>query len=139
LIRSWLDFLDGSKHPEPTAGVFVLWLAVALIGFAAVSIAYVRDKDGALRASELSGAWLRRVSYAASRSFDRFVSEPVTTIAVRIGERWIPAGDGGMVSAVGATGRLVVAGARLPVVPVAIAIAVILTVVVGLVSPGLLR
>jgi NADH:ubiquinone oxidoreductase subunit 5 (subunit L)/multisubunit Na+/H+ antiporter MnhA subunit len=139
LIRSWLDFLDGSKHPEPTAGVFVLWLAVALIGFAAVSIAYVRDKDGALRASELSGAWLRRVSYAASRSFDRFVSEPVTSIAVRIGERWIPAGDGGVVSAVGATGRLVVAGARLPVVPVAIAIAVILTVVVGLVSPGLLR
>jgi hypothetical protein len=44
-----------------------------------------------------------------------------------------------VVRAVDATGRLVVSGARLPVVPVAIAIAVILTVVVGLVSPGVLR
>jgi hypothetical protein len=63
----------------------------------------------------------------------------VTLIALRIGERWMPAGDGGVVSALDATGRLVVAGARLPLVPVAIAIAVILTVVVGLVSPGVLR
>ena len=55
LIRGWLDFLDGGKHPEPSAGVLVLWVFVALIGFAAVSIAYVRDKDGALRASEISG------------------------------------------------------------------------------------
>jgi NADH:ubiquinone oxidoreductase subunit 5 (subunit L)/multisubunit Na+/H+ antiporter MnhA subunit len=139
LVRGWLDFLDGSKHPEPAAGVLVLWLAVALIGFAAVSIAYVRDKDGAVRASQLSGAWLRRLSYAGSRNFDRFIVTPVTVIALRIGERWLPAGDGGVVRAVGATGRLVVAGARLPVVPVAIAIAVILTVVVGLVSPGVLR
>jgi hypothetical protein len=139
LIRGWLDFLDGGKHPEPTVGVFVLWLAVALIGFAAVSIAYVRDKDGALRASELSGAWLKRISYTGSRSFDRFIVAPVTLIALRIGERWIPAGDRGVVGALDATGRLVVAGARLPVLPVAIVIAVILTVIVGLVSPGLLR
>ena len=139
LIRGWLDFLDGGKHPEPTVGVFVLWLAVALIGFAAVSIAYVRDKDGALRASELSGAWLRRISYTGSRNFDRFIVAPVTLIALRIGERWIPAGDRGVVGALDATGRLVVAGARLPVLPVAIVIAVILTVIVGLVSPGLLR
>lgn len=139
LIRGWLDFLDGNKHPEPTVGVFVIWLAVALVGFAAVTIAYVRDKDGALRASELSGAWLRRLTYIGSRNFDRFIVAPVVTIALRVGERWIPAGDGGVVRALDATGRLVVAGARLPVVPVAIAIAVILTVVVGLVSPGVLR
>ena len=139
LIRGWLDFLDGNKHPEPTAGVFVLWLVVALIGSAAVTTAYVRDKDGALRASELSGAWLRRLTYAGSKNFDRFIVAPVTAIALRVGERWIPAVDWGVVGALDATGRLVAAGARLPVVPVAIAIAVILTVVVGLVSPGVLR
>jgi NADH:ubiquinone oxidoreductase subunit 5 (subunit L)/multisubunit Na+/H+ antiporter MnhA subunit len=139
LIRGWLDFLDGSKHPEPNVGVFVLWLAVVLIGFAAVSIAYVRDKDGAHRASELSGAWLRRLSYVGSSTFDRFIVAPVTLIALRMGERWIPAGDGGVVNALDATGRLVIVGARLPVLPVAIAVAVILTVIVGLVSPGVLR
>ena len=138
-IRGWLDFLDGNKHPEPTAGVFVLWLAVALIGFAAVTIAYVRNKDGALRASAIAGAWLRRLSYVSSRNFNRFIVAPVTLIALRIGERWIPAGDGGVVGALDATGHLVVAGARLPVLPIAIVIAVVLTVVVGLVSPGLLR
>jgi NADH:ubiquinone oxidoreductase subunit 5 (subunit L)/multisubunit Na+/H+ antiporter MnhA subunit len=138
-IRGWLDFLDGNKHPGPTAGVFVLWLAVVLIGFAAVSIAYVRDKEGALRASELSGTWLRRLSCTGSRSFDRFIVAPVTLIALRIGERWIPAGDKGVAGAVDATGRLVVAGVRLPVLPVVIVIAVILTVIVGLVSPGVLR
>jgi len=138
-IRGWLDFLDGNKHPGPTAGVFVIWLAVALIGFAVVTVAYIRDKDGALRASELGGVWLRRLSYVGSRNFDRFIVAPVTLIALRIGERWLPAGDGRVVSALDATGRLVVAGARLPVVPVAIVIAVILTVVVGLVSPGVLR
>jgi len=138
-IRGWLDFLDGNRHPGPTAGVFVIWLAVALIGFAAVTIAYVQDKDGALRASELSGVWLRRLSYAASRNFDRYIVAPVTLIALRIGDRWIPAADGGVIGALDATGRIVVAGARLPVVPVAIAIAVILTVLVGLISPGLLR
>ena len=139
LIGGWLDFLDGGKHPQPSVGVLALWVAVALIGFAAVSIAYLRDKDGALRASELSGAWLRRISYGGSRNFDRFIVAPVTLIALRIGERWIPAADGGVVRAVDTTGRLVVSGARLPVVPVAIAIAVILIVVVGFVSPGVLR
>ena len=139
LVRGWLDFLDGSKHPEPSFAVFVLWLAVPLIGFAAVSIAYLRDKDGALRASELSGAWLRRLTYTSSRNFERFIVAPVTLIALRLGERWIPAGDRGVAGTVDATGRLVVAGVRLPVVPVVIAIAVVLTVVVGMVSPGVLR
>jgi NADH:ubiquinone oxidoreductase subunit 5 (subunit L)/multisubunit Na+/H+ antiporter MnhA subunit len=138
-IRGWLDFLDGNKHPGPTAAVYVLWLAVALIGFAVVTIAYVRDKDGALRASELSGAWLRRLSYTGSKNFDRFIVAPVTLIALRIGERWIPAGDGGVAGALDTTGRLFSASARLPVVPVAIAIAVILTVVVGFASAGVLR
>jgi len=96
----------------------------------------LQDKDGALRASELSGVWLRRLSYAASRNFDRYIVAPVTLIALRIGDRWIPAADGGVIGALDATGRIVVAGARLPVVPVAIAIAVILTVLVGLISPG---
>ena len=139
LIRGWLDFLDGHAHPQPSVGVFVLWLAVALAGFAAAAIAYTRDKDGALRASAVSGAWLARMTQAAERSFDRFLVAPLVAIAARLDGRWIPAGEGGIVLALDAAGRLAVAGGRLPVLPFAIAIAVVLAVVVGLVSPGVFK
>jgi NADH:ubiquinone oxidoreductase subunit 5 (subunit L)/multisubunit Na+/H+ antiporter MnhA subunit len=139
LIPRWLEFLDGSKHPVPSAGVYVLWLAVALVGFAAAAIAYMRDKDGALRASALSGAWLGRWSNAANRNVDRFLVAPLAAVAARLDGRWIPAGEGGIGGALDATGRLAGAANRLPVVPVVIVVAVVLTVLVGLVAPGLLR
>ncbi|HXM71989.1 MAG TPA: proton-conducting transporter membrane subunit [Candidatus Dormibacteraeota bacterium] len=139
LIGGWLDFLDGHKHPVPPAGAYVLWIAVALVGFGAAAIAYTRDKDGALRASAVSGAWLSRLSYAASRNVDRFLVAPVAAIAARLESRWIPAGEGGIGGALDATGRFAAAGARLPVLPVAIGIAVVLAVVVGLVSPGVFK
>jgi NADH:ubiquinone oxidoreductase subunit 5 (subunit L)/multisubunit Na+/H+ antiporter MnhA subunit len=139
LIRGWLDFLDGHKHPQPSVGVYVLWLAVALLGFAAAAIAYTRDKDGALKASAVAGARLGRWSDASARTFDRFLVAPVALIGSRIDARWIPAGEGGLAGALDATGRLVVAGNRLPVVPVLIVIVVVLTVVVGLVAPGVVK
>jgi hypothetical protein len=64
---------------------------------------------------------------------------PVTDIAVRIGERWIPAGDGEVGSALDTTGQLFVSSVRIPVLPLVILLAVILTVVVGLVAPGVFR
>lgn len=138
LIRGWLDFLDGAKHPAPAAGTYVLWIAVALIGFAVVAFAYVRDKDGALRASALSGAWLDRWVSAAGSTVDRFVFTPLSGIATRT-DRWISRGDEGLAGAVEATGRLGALGSRLPGLPVAILAAVILALVVGLVAPGVLR
>jgi hypothetical protein len=139
LIPRWLEFLDGSKHPVPSAGVYMLWLAVALIGFAAAAIAYMRDKDGALKASAVSGAWLGRGSSVANRNFDRFLVAPLAAIAVRLDGRWIPAGEGGIGGALDATGRLAAAANRLPALPVVIVIAVVLTVVMALVVPGVLR
>jgi hypothetical protein len=139
LIPRWLEFLDGSKHPAPSAGRYVLWLAVALVGFAAAAIAYTRDKDGAMRASALSGSWLGRLLNGADRNVDRFLVTPLAMIVARLDARWIPAGEGGIAGALDTTGRLTVAANRLPVVPVVIAIAVVLTVVVGLVAPGVLR
>ncbi|HEY4913067.1 MAG TPA: proton-conducting transporter membrane subunit [Candidatus Dormibacteraeota bacterium] len=139
LIRGWLDFLDGGKHPQPSAGAYVLWVAVALIGFAIPALAYLRDKDGALHVSAWAGAWLRRLSYRTASSLQRFIVAPVTEIALRLGERWIPVGDGTVGGALDTTGRLVVAGARLPVVPLVIVAAVVLTVIVVLVAPGVLR
>jgi NADH-quinone oxidoreductase subunit L len=137
--RVGLDFLDGSKHPAPAVGAYVLWVAVALIGFGAAAFAYVRNKDGALKASALAAAWLGRIADAGSRSFARFIVAPATEIAIRIGDRWIPVGDAAVGSAVETTGRFAVAGTRLPVLPVVVAIAVVLTLVVGLAAPGVFK
>lgn len=139
LVRGWLDFLDGHPHPAPSAGVYALWIAVPLVGFAVAAIAYTRDKDGALRASAVSGGWLARLSDAASRNFDRFLVAPVAVIATRLDGRWIPAGEGGIGGALDATGRFAGSGGRWPVLPVAIGIAVVLVVIVGLVSPGVFK
>ncbi len=138
LIRGWLDFLDGGKHPTPAAGAYVLWFAVVLAGFAVVAFAFVRDKDGALRASALSRAWLDTWVVASARTVDRFLFAPATDIATRT-DRWVSRGDESLASAVEATGRLAALGSRLPGLPVAILVAVILALVVGLVAPGVLR
>jgi hypothetical protein len=139
LPRLGLDFLDGNKHPAPGVGAYVLWVAVALIGFAAAAFAYVRNKDGALKASAFAAAWLDRLGVAGSRSFAHFIVAPATEIAVRIGDRWIPVGDAGVVSAVETTGRFAAAGTRLPVLPVVVALAVVLTLVAGLAAPGVFK
>jgi len=138
-VRGWLDFLDGHKHPASDAGAYVLWIFIVLIGIAAASLAYVRNKDGALKASAVAGARLSRLAWAGSRNVDRFIVAPLTELARRTGDRWIPAGDLRLASALDATGRLIVAGTRLPVLPVVIVTAVILTLVVGLLSPGVFK
>jgi NADH:ubiquinone oxidoreductase subunit 5 (subunit L)/multisubunit Na+/H+ antiporter MnhA subunit len=137
--RLGLDFLDGNKHPSPAVGAYVLWAAVALIGFGAAAFAYLRNKDGALKASALAAAWLGRIGDAGSRTFARFIVAPASEIAIRLGDRWIPVGDAAVGSAVETTGRFAVAGARLPVLPVVIALAVVLTLVVGLAAPGVFK
>jgi NADH:ubiquinone oxidoreductase subunit 5 (subunit L)/multisubunit Na+/H+ antiporter MnhA subunit len=139
LIHGWLDFLDGNKHPTPTPGAYAVWVVVALIGFSLPVLAYVRDQDGALHVSAWAGVWLRRLTYLTSSSFERFIVAPVSEIAVRLGERWIPVVDAGAGGTLDTSGRLVVYGARLPVLPVVIVMAVVLTVVVGLVAPGVFR
>ncbi len=137
--RVGLDFLDGNKHPAPSFAAYALWVAVILIGFAAVAIAYVRNKDGALKASAVAAAWLDRLGAAGSRGFARFIVAPVTEIAIRIGDRWIPAGDAAVGSALETTGRFAVMGAGLPVLPIFVALAVVLTLVVALASPGVFK
>jgi NADH:ubiquinone oxidoreductase subunit 5 (subunit L)/multisubunit Na+/H+ antiporter MnhA subunit len=139
LVRFWLDFLDGNKHPVPSAGAYVVWLVVALIGFAVVATAYFSNRESALKASALAGAWLTTLGDVGSTYFARFIVAPATEIAIRIGDRWIPQGDAGLGSAVDTTGRFAVMGARLPVIPILVALAVVLTLVVGLASPGVFK
>ena len=139
LIHGWLDLLDGNQHPAPAAGRYILWILVALIGFGLPVLAYLRDRDGALLVSAWAGSWLRRLTYTASSTFNRFIGVPVSEIAMRLGERWIPASDRGVGGAVETSGRLLVSSARLPVLPLVILSAVILALIVGLLAPGVFK
>jgi NADH:ubiquinone oxidoreductase subunit 5 (subunit L)/multisubunit Na+/H+ antiporter MnhA subunit len=138
VIRNWLDFLDGQKHSVPAAGSFVLWFAIALVGFAAVSFAYLRNRDGALAASA-AGSWrMARASATFGALVDRFVVAPTTDIARRLGE-WIPAGDAAIGRAADVTGQVVMATGRLPAIPLVLMLAVVLAVVLALIAPGVWR
>ena len=138
MVRGWLDFLDGQKHPAPAAGSFVLWVAVAAVGFAAVAVPYFRSKSGALAASSASGAWLARGGAIVAALVDRFLVAPTTDIARRLGD-WIPAGDGALGRAADVTGQIAMATSRLPAVPLVTLLAVVLAVVLALLAPGVWR
>ncbi|MFI5168492.1 MAG: proton-conducting transporter membrane subunit [Thermoanaerobaculales bacterium] len=137
-IRGWLDLLDGFKHPEPSAGSFVVWLAIALLGIAAATFAYARDKDGALVASAATGAWLNARMATASALIERFLVAPTADLARRV-DVWLPAGDGALGRFADTTGRIALAGGRLPALPLVILLAVGLAILIGLAAPGLLR
>ena len=138
LVRGWLDFLDGHKHPMPSSGTYMLWLAVALVGFGAAAIAYAANKEGAVRASASVGGWLSSLVGRAVTAVERFVVAPALAIAGRTGEM-IPAADGELGRAAVVSGRFAVTSARAPVLPLMILLAVLLAVLIGLLSPGVFR
>ena len=137
-IRGWLDVLDGFKHPGPAAGSFAIWLAVALLGIAAATFAYVRDRDGALVASAATGVWLGARMATASALVERFLVAPTADLARRV-DVWLPAGDGALGRFAGTSGRAAIASGRLPGLPVVVLLAVGLAILIALVAPGLLR
>jgi len=137
-IRGWLDLLDGFKHPEPSAGSFAVWLGIALLGVAAATFAYVRDKDGALVASAATGAWLSARTATASALLERFLVAPTADLARRV-DIWLPAGDGALGRFAGTSGRVALAGGRIPAVPLVVLLAVSLAILIALAAPGLLR
>jgi NADH:ubiquinone oxidoreductase subunit 5 (subunit L)/multisubunit Na+/H+ antiporter MnhA subunit len=138
VVRNWLDFIDGQKHSVPAAGSFVLWFAIALVGFAAVSFAYLRNKDGALAASAAGGWRMARASATFGALVDRFLVAPTTDIARRLGE-WILAGDAAIGRAADVTGQVAMATGRLPAIPLVLLLAVVLAVVLALIAPGVWR
>ena len=137
-VRGWLDFLDGHKHPVPSTAAFVLWVAVALVGFAAAALASWANKDGAIRASAFLGAGVDRLVALVLRAVSRFVVEPAVGIAIGT-EGWAPQRDDTLGRSAVATGRLAAAGARAPVLPVVLVLAVVLAIAVALLSPGVFR
>ena len=138
LVASWLNFLDGQKHPAASAGAMVLWVAVAIVGFAACTVTFALSKDGALDASAIAGLRLRRATAVLFGVVARFLIAPTTDIARRLGD-WIPEGDGALGGVANTTGRLALAATRAPALPVVIVLAVVLALVFALVAPGVAR
>jgi hypothetical protein len=102
------------------------------------AFAYATDKDGALRASAALAAVLNRWLGLATAAGSRFLWEPIAAITLRVYE-WIPEGDGGLAEAAAVSGRLALAAARAPAVPLLVVIAAVLALAVGLATPGLFR
>jgi len=138
LVTAWLGFLDGRTHSAAKVGAYVTWLAVVLAGFAVAAVAFARSKDGALTASGWFAALTARVMGTASSLLERFVLEPTAGI-VEHTERWLPAGDSalGRMSLLG--GRLAATSARASAMSVLIVMAALLALLIGLLSPGVLR
>lgn len=138
LVAGWLNFLDGQKHQAASAGAMVLWVAVAIVGFAACTVTFALSKDGALDASAIAGLWLRRATAVLFGVIARFLIAPTTDIARRLGD-WIPEGDGALGRVANTTGQLALAATRAPALPVVIVLAVVLALVFALVAPGVAR
>ncbi len=138
MVRGWLDFLEGQKHAMPSAGSFVAWAAVAVVGFVVVAFAYFRNKDGALAASSIGGVWLNRTTTSVAALVDRFFVAPATDIARWLGE-WIPSGDGALGRAADLTGHFAMATGRLPAISLVTLLAVVLAVALALLAPGVWR
>jgi hypothetical protein len=138
LIPAWVGFLDAQKHnAAPAAGV-VVWSAVVVVAILLTAFAYRFDKDGALRASAALETLLDRLVGTTTIALSRFIFEPVAAITVRVND-WIPQGDGELARAAAASGRLALAAARAPAVPLMVMLAAVLAVAVGLFAPGLFR
>jgi NADH-quinone oxidoreductase subunit L len=138
LFSAWIGFLDGQKHQAVPAAAVVLWVGVAAIGVALTAFAFVRDKDGALRASALLGSSLDFLTARVTAALSRFIYAPIAAAVDGLNAS-IPAGDGELARAAAASGRFALAAARTPAVPVLIVLAALLAVAVGLLSPGVFR
>jgi hypothetical protein len=138
LVPSWLGYLDGQKHNAPHAAGIVLWAGVAVLGIVVTAASYAYGKDGALRASAVLAGWLDALLLLGAAAYTRFISEPIGAITDRVDDG-ILAGDWGLARAATASGRLALATARAPAVPLIIVVVALLALVVGLVTPGVFR
>jgi NADH:ubiquinone oxidoreductase subunit 5 (subunit L)/multisubunit Na+/H+ antiporter MnhA subunit len=138
LFPAWAGYLDGQGHRAPVTAAVVVWLGVVAVGLVLTAFAYASNKDGALRASAGLGEWLSGWLGRGRAAWSRFIWAPVASITELVDDG-IPQGDGELARAAAASGRLALAAARVPAVPLIVIIAAVLALVVGIASPGLFR
>ena len=138
LVPAWLTFLDNGKHATATAAAYALWVAIAVAGLAAAALSIGRNKDGALRASSWLSLLPERLESAGQNVLSRYVVNPAVRI-VESTERAVPAADAAVARISHVSGRYTVAALHSGDVGVLVVMAVLLSLMVALISPGVLR
>ena len=138
LFPAWVGYLDSHGHRAPVYGAVLVWVGVVAVGIVLTALAYGTNKDGALRASAAFGVWLSGLLAGVAGGWARFIWAPIASLTERV-EDGIPQGDGEVARAAAASGRLALAAARTPAVPLLVIIAAVLAIVVGIATPGLFR
>ena len=138
LVPAWLTFLDNGKHPTSTAATYALWVAIAVAGIAAAVLPLSGNKDGSLRASGWLSLLPERLESAGQNVLGRYVVNPAVRI-VESTERLVPAADAAVGRISHLSGRYTVSALHSGDVAVLVMMAVLLSLLVALLSPGVLR
>jgi NADH:ubiquinone oxidoreductase subunit 5 (subunit L)/multisubunit Na+/H+ antiporter MnhA subunit len=138
LVTSAIGFLDGRTHHAANTVAYLTWSAVALVGFAVVALTHARAKDGALTATGWLAASAGALTQRGVSLLDRFIFVPSVRVVERI-EEWLPRGDGAVARMSLFTGRLAAGSAWTSATPALVVMAVLLALLIGLLSPGVLR
>ena len=138
LVTAWLGFIDGRTHHAAQTPAYLVWLAVAIIGFAVAALTHARSKDGALAATGRLAATWSLLTLRTTWLLDRFIVEPSVGIVEHI-EEWLPQGDGAVGRLSLLTGRAAATSAWAPATPALVVMVVLLALLIGLLSPGVLR
>lgn len=138
LLPASAGYLDGQAHRAPVNGAVLVWVGVVGVGMVLTAFAFASNKDGALRASAAMGDWLFGALGRGAAAWSRFIWAPIASVTERVDDG-IPQADGELATAAAASGRLALAVARMPAVPLLVIIAAVLALTVGIASPGLFR
>jgi hypothetical protein len=137
-VPGWLAFLDGKTHHSARSAAYAIWAIVPLLGIAAGALTFSWNKDGALRASAWLAATADAISLRTAGAVDRFILEPSARIADRTADA-LSASDTAIGRVSLASGMVASAAARAPALPVLVVMTVLVALLVGLLSPGVLR
>jgi len=138
LVPPLLTFLDNGKHATATAAAYALWVAIAVAGLAAAALPIGSNKVGSLRASSWLSLLPERLESAGQNVLGRYVVNPAVSIVERT-ERLVPAADAAVGRISHLSGRYAVAALHSGDVGVLVMMAVLLSLLVALLSPGVLR
>lgn len=136
-LTSWVAFIAPGHHDAPSVGTYVLWIVVALAGTAVAAAVMSSRKDAALELAARLGERLATAWAIVGRLYVRFLSRPGLRIVTEVEGVGLPAAESRLGRAASTAGFI--AGRTLPWLPVLAVAAVLLAVVFGLASPGVLR
>lgn len=138
LLPAWLTFMDNGRHVSATVATYALWVAIGVAGLAAAALPIGGNKDGSLRASSWLALLPDRLESAGQNVLNRYVVNPAVRIVERT-ERLVPAADAAVGRISHVSGRYAVAALHAGDVGVLVVMAVLLSRLVALLSPGVLR